>query len=256
MANHVGEAGPDNRTELDSEDRTSRGRSSIAFPYVALDEAIPVARQIHERAGDSLSPAQLAAYLSHDTVESGAFRMKIYAAKLFGLIRTERSKIFVTDLGRQINEQRFEQQARVNAFLSVPLYRKVFEKYDGYQLPGDSALESVLVSLGIAEKQKARARQVFQKSAQQAGFFANGRDRLLAPVARTGSPVPDSQNEPADEQNVSPNVYPVTDLMARKPPLLVALFNAIPDEGAPWDSESRDKWILTAKSILDLIYRP
>src|ERR1700731_2054424 len=38
----------------------------------------------------------------------------------------------------------------------------------------------------LADKQKGRARQVFEKSAEEAGFFEHGKNRLVMPVVVTG----------------------------------------------------------------------
>ncbi len=45
----------------------------------------------------------------------------------------------------------------------------------------DSALEAEMETLGVAPKQKAKARQGFQRSAEQAKRFGRGRDRLVLP---------------------------------------------------------------------------
>jgi hypothetical protein len=62
-------------------------------------------------------------------------------------------------------------EAKARAFLAVPLYKAVYEKYKGGVLPPAAALERDLVALGVAEKQKGRAGQVFERSAEQAGLL-------------------------------------------------------------------------------------
>jgi hypothetical protein len=42
-------------------------------------------------------------------------------------------------------------------------------------------LERELVQIGVAEKQKHTARLVLERSAQYAGFFEHGKDRLVMP---------------------------------------------------------------------------
>jgi hypothetical protein len=59
----------------------------------------------------------------------------------------------------------------VKAFLSVPLYLKIFNTYKGGPLPKDVDLEAVIESFGVASKQMKRARQTFQRSAEQAKVF-------------------------------------------------------------------------------------
>lgn len=237
---------------LDGDDKSTRERSTIAFPYLDLDDAIDVAKAIHENGGDSGTISQLAAWLSHSTVDSGGFRMKMATARLFGLITSDRKRVQITDVGRRIIDPATERDARARAFLSVPLFKKMFDKYDGYPLPSDTGLESVFVNLGVAEKQKARARQVFQRSALQAGYFENGKGRLVAPHVRESEPHeriqgPIEHIKPDEDQQ--PNLVP-----DKKHELIAALYKTIPDKGAPWDAESREKWLSTAKSIFDLIY--
>ena len=41
-------------------------------------------------------------------------------------------------------------------------------------MPPAAALEREMVELGVSPKQKDKARQVFERSAEQAGFFATG----------------------------------------------------------------------------------
>ena len=45
-----------------------------------------------------------------------------------------------------------------------------------------------MVSLGVAAKQKDRARRVFQRSAERAGFFEHGNGRLVMPGVTRGDP--------------------------------------------------------------------
>jgi hypothetical protein len=249
----IGDVTPD--TEIDPEAQDEKGqreRSSVAFPYVDLKDASSVAKAIHEKAGDSASVSQLATWLGHDNVNSGAFRMKLYGARIYGLIRLEKTKALVTTLGRQISDPRSEREALAKAFLNVPLYKRTFDKYDGYQLPSDEGLESVFVNLGVSDKQKSRARQIFQRAAKQAGFFDYGKERLVAPVTAAGhedkdKPVPVTPPPPVDRVDETRN-------LSNKHPLITALFETVPEEGAPWDIVAREKWLATAKSVFDLIY--
>ena len=63
-------------------------------------------------------------------------------------------------------------------------------------MPPAAALSRDMVTLGVSEKQKDRARLVFERSAEQAGFFEQGNQRLVmqgvayqpeAPQERTGA---------------------------------------------------------------------
>lgn len=168
-------------TPRDTSPKQSRGRSTIEFPYGALDDAIGVAKAIHTQAGDGCTYAQLSAYLGYGNVDSGTFRQRVSAARQFGLIATDAGEVRLLPLGRQIIDPNTAAVAKRDAFLHVPLYRKLFDKYSGYQLPPDVGLEREIAALGVTAKQVDKARQTFQRSAEQAGFFPTGRDRLVMP---------------------------------------------------------------------------
>lgn len=156
-------------------------RSTIAFPYLDLDTAIDVARALYNRAGHGVCEIdELAAQMGQ--VVSGAFRLKTSAAKMYGLIDKDgRSGFKLTMLGREAVQSQTEPKARAESFLAVPLYEAIYEKYRGHFLPPAKALEREMISLGVSAKQADKARQTFERSAKQAGFFAQGDDRLVRP---------------------------------------------------------------------------
>ena len=69
----------------------------------------------------------------------------------------------------------------------MPLYKAIFDKNKGGVLPPAAALERELVGLGVSEKQKGRAREVFERSAEQAGFFEHGKLNRRCPDDGSGS---------------------------------------------------------------------
>jgi hypothetical protein len=123
----------------------------------------------------------------------------VSTARVFGLVETNREQISLTALGRQIVNPEREHQARVKAFLNVPLYRAMFDNYRGCPLPRNIAIENEMVRLGVSAKQKEKARQVFQRSAEQAGFFAYGRDKLVMPSGVAVGEAPAATPPPADD---------------------------------------------------------
>jgi len=113
-----------------SEDADKRQRSTIQFPYSDLDDAVTIAKAIHDSAGLECTIDQLAAYL-RVSVSSGAFRVRAANTATFGLTENERGSIRLTDLGRRISDTTQETAARVEAFLTVPLYARVYEHFKG-----------------------------------------------------------------------------------------------------------------------------
>lgn len=233
-----------------------RERSTIEFPYMALDEAIEVAQAIHSTTGSGLCQAdQLAAALNLSMASSG-FRVRLSTAKMFGLIDSERGSgaMRLTDLGNRIVDLAQQRAAKIQAFLSVPLYAKLVEQHRGKTLPPPAALERVMAEMGVAKKQTDRARQTFDRSAQSAGFFEFGRDKLVTPAAggATPPPKPDDLPPPADPNR---SRFDSGDGGGTTgDPLIDALIKKLPKGGTAWPGAERATWIKMIQMAFDLAY--
>lgn len=225
-----------------------RERSKIAFPYGDLEGAIEVVKALDKHGGMG-EINQLAAWMEHKTVDSGTFRVKLYSSRSFGLIEIKDNRISLTDLGNEIVRADTEPQARARAFLCVPLYRAIYEKYKGRLLPGDAVLEADMAELGVAEKQKGRARQGFQRSAEQAKL---GKDRLVLPggVSLDSTPSQSEKGRKMDTTNHA-QAQPNTDLN----PALLALFDMLPPAGSAWSVEKREEWLRFAAMMFNRLYK-
>ena len=161
-------------------------KSSISFPYSDQDASVDVARGVHNAGGNSCDIDQLAAQLKMEA-KGGGFRLRINAAQAFGLVVYERGgRVSLTQLGRQILEQATERKARVDSFLAVELYQKVYEEFKGGALPPQAAIERAIIKMGVGAKVADRARQALMRSAKQAGFFEQAADRLIKPIIKDG----------------------------------------------------------------------
>jgi hypothetical protein len=197
-------------------------------------------------------------------VASGAFRLKLTASKLFGLVTLQQQQAELTPLGRRIADHTHEANARADAFLSVPLYKAVFKQYEGYVLPPTVGLQNEMVRVGVAEKSADKARQVFQRSAEQAGFFQSGRDRLVVPAGvslgndsggRSSTPTREPPQPPHPGQRQNP---PGGGGGENEPPALHpaihGLLLTMPPTGSIWAPDKRDKWISAFTAVLGLVY--
>lgn len=233
-----------------------RDRSTIGFPYGDLEQAIKVARALHQQGGGRGQLDQLAAWLGHTSIGGGAFRQQLSTARTFGVSETAQGSVLLTPLGHQIVDPSQEARARVDAFLNVPLYQAVYERFRGHTLPSGSGLENVFADLGVAEKQTEKARHAFQRSAQQAGFFNAGADRLVEPsIERSHQPLgangaPDA--EVREESQGAPAADPYRDHLH---PLIQGLVATLPEPGSAWSDEEREEWLNAAKSNFALIYK-
>jgi hypothetical protein len=228
--------------------KDERDRSTIAFPYLDLEDSEEIAKAIYNHAGTACSVEQLAGFLNQ-AARGGGFRTRILSARTFGLIDNPRGQVSLTDLGRRIVDPSQEPAARVTAFLTVQLHKAVYDKYKGNVLPPRAALTREIQGLGVAQSQADRARQVMERSAERAGFFAHGRDRLVEPVIQPGH-----GDKHKDEEKPKPKHSGGGGDELGYHPFIQGLLQKLPQPEADWPYEARVKWLQTAAHIFDLLY--
>jgi len=229
----------------------AQGRSTIKFPYLDQDDAVEVAKAIHTIAGKSCERDQLAAHFSV-VATGGAFSLRLLTAKMFGFINSDKGTLSLTPLGSRVCDPQQEKAARAESFLLVPLYKAVYDDYKGQTLPGNLGLETAMEKLGVAPKQKDKARQVFQRSATQAGYFAYGTSRLVAPAMKavTEEEKPKDADTDSDEEDGKDNKLE----KKKRHHFIEGLLDKLPEADTEWTLEGRKKWLQTASNIFDLMY--
>lgn len=228
--------------------------STINFPYYDLEDAVKLARGVHDVQGTMCSSEQLATQLGAEA-KGGGFRLRISAASIYGTIVYERGgKITLTDLGRRIVDPQDERAARRDAFLKVPLYAKVFQDYNGRPLPPRAALNRAIIALGVGAQVADKARQVMLRSARQAGYLDLSADRLTEPPIRDGERRPAVEPE-AEPQKVKNGTGGGDDGSGTKlHPLIQGLLLTLPNPPGPWPITDRLNWLVMANSIFKMIY--
>jgi|SRR6185437_6411553 len=237
----------------DNATKGARARSTIEFPYGDLDDAEDVAKAVHNVGGVSCQWDQLAAKMGQ-APKGGGFRLRVMAARSFGLLNYDRGEVTLTDLGIQTIDPKTARAARVEAFLKVELFRAAFDKFKGAPLPPAAAIERQFEQLGVAPKQKDKARQVFMRSAKSAGYFDLAPDRLVAPALGARE-----QNDSANgDNNSGRKSVDGGNGGAGSPPGLHAfikgLLDKLPQPETDWPVSGRIKWLQTAANIFDLMY--
>ena len=112
-----------------------RQRSTIGFPYIGLKEAAEMSDAIYQNVGSGgCEDDQLAAWFGSSPKSSG-FRVRLAASRLFGLIETSGGHHSLTQLGLGIVDPEREAEAKVDAFLNVPLFRAIFEAWRADNFP-------------------------------------------------------------------------------------------------------------------------
>lgn len=245
-----------NNLEDSQEESGQRQRSTIVFPYSDLDDAVSVAKSVYTIGGTSCQADQLAARLGLP-VSASMFQLRLNTARIFGLIVYSQGTVTLTPLGTRICDRQQESAAKAESFLSVPLYKAVYEQFKGATLPPPGGLDTTIGNMGVSPKQKEKARRVFQRSAQQAGFFAFGQDRLVYPSMKGSTEPPSAGNGESpserDEKNkTSPGGRDGGD--GPRHPLIEGLIKALPDGGSDWPLESRKKWLQAAAMNFAFVY--
>lgn len=236
---------------------SEREVSTIAFPYTSLQDAISVARAIYDQGCVPLSRDQIAAAMKV-AVGSGSFSLKVGAARMFNLVANVGGKYQLTDTGHDVlsSNEAQAQAARRDAFLHVPLYKRAFTEFRNKLLPPRPlGLEQAFVTFGVAPKQKDKARWAFEKSAQFAGFFSGGNDRLVEPVIGPVSRATEASQKTGEaEASTAVDVTHHKTTDPTKEPLIHGLLIRLPEAGTEWSHEKRVRWLQLFASVLDMVY--
>lgn len=233
-----------------------RERSTIEFPYMDLNAAIEVAKGIFQRCGPGdCQNDELAAQLELSPTSSG-FRSRIAAARIFGLINSPRGSesVSLTDLGRRIIDTASAREAKAEAFLKVELFRTVYETFRGQQIPPPAALERQMRELGVSAKQTERARQLLERSAESAGFYESGRDRLVRPALGAHQPLSGAKHEAGKESSDSGGDGGGGNQSDEIDPIIKGLLARLPKSGEKWPRKKRELWLDLLRGSFDLIY--
>jgi hypothetical protein len=228
-----------------------REQSSISFPYCSLADAMIFIEAIRNH-GDGVARDELAAATSQKR-NSWPFLNKAASSQIFGLIRVEKQRFSLTNLGRKITDPQTQVSARVKAFLSVPLYRKICLEYEGQELPNDRVLEEKMVSIGVPHKQQSRARQHFQRDAEQAGLFNERKTRLILPKGISIESIKSADLSVHGQGKSLATEIPLG--QTNIPSALLPLFDSLPPVGAEWPSAARQQWMRILDRSFDRLYK-
>jgi hypothetical protein len=171
------------------------------WPQTDLSASVEVARVIVDPGGGELDKEQLAKLLGYTSANSGTFLSKLAAARQFGLLDGRSPELRPTRLALDILEPSYpdaRENALFKAFVSVPLFRDVFNRFKGRAIPGNLALERALKDqFGVPAKQTGFVRARFLNSADQAGLFngSGNRTRMAHPLEKPG-------NQPGDRPSL------------------------------------------------------
>lgn len=139
--------------------------------------------------------------------------------------------------------------------MQVELYKRIYEVFSNTQLPGDSGLEARIREFGVTPNQVSRARQVFARSADHAGFFKTaGRHRLVAPSVSSMEDESRGEQQPPEQQDLPPDGGegdPLSD------PILSSLLQRmLPPVNQEFKARDRRRLFTALAVNLDVVYGP
>jgi hypothetical protein len=257
------------KKQADGVEVVTVGRSGTSSPYFDLGASIAVAEVIHRSGGGTASPDQLAPWLGYKSTTSGTYLTRLSAAnKHFKLVNINGDRITLTERALTIIAPVMPNDAinaKVEAFLSVPLFAKVFEQYRGNTLPPEGGLKNLFqTQYRILPDRVAQAVRVFLNSADQAGFFSTtgDRSRLVRPsiqASATNSVVSSEQQRSEFEeplQEKSKNSISGNDGTGGVHSAIVGLLRELPAPGTPWADAKKQRFLDAFKATIDFIYPP
>jgi hypothetical protein len=260
----------DDEANLDSATKASGTkrvtvRSAVGNPYFNLVDSLEVARLIHEKAGGTCTPVQLVGLLGYTSMKSGTFQMRFSSARQFGFVRVDNGTVAVTERSYKILSPVMPEDcvtAKAEAFLSVELFKLVYDLYLGGPLPPEDGLRNLLLQkFGFSAERAVGAVKVLLSSAEQAGFFSvAGKTKLIYPTVAKTSPaseVKSAQAKPdSDEQQLPEKVKHilVPDAPATVHSAIIGLLRDLPAPGTVWPAKQKKRFIKAFQATLDFVY--
>lgn len=241
--------------------RKTREVSRYTFPYYNLEIAIKVAKELHDRAGGKASMAQLASYLDHTDEFSGAFRSKVWAAKIFGLVKITSNIVSITPLGEQLAslQSGLQRDRRLaEAFLNVPLFREVYKRYEGSTFPStrEGFKNALHNTFGVSPRIVPVALKTLLMSADQAGFRRENPNRLIHPIpiglieeSLVSEPTLEGERAVATEE--APQKERVIESIH---PAISGFLMELPNRGEKWTQGERQRWIDAFTAMIKALY--
>jgi hypothetical protein len=239
--------------------REARGgpgsRSATTYPYYDLEEAEKFARGIASTGGTEASEEDVMKAIGLASTTTRAWSYRLSSAREFGLVtRGARSdgKLILTELGKQVvspSSAPEQRAARLAAFLTPKLYKKLFDQYKGLEIPKPEFVQNALKSKhGLLDTVLATAAEAFIKSARYAG--AVGLDHRLTGDAGTSAatngaevPPPPATPKPAGAQSIEvPADFILHRFQLRKE---LTLILPLPPDLTPGDVRRLHRWMET-----------
>ena len=154
--------------------RKSPVRSEYLFPAYALGTALVIAERVERDGAGSLTEQTLAMAMSM-SVKGSTFKLRHLTARQFGLLSRQGDTLSTTPRSKAIFKSTSPEEgnrARLEAFLDIPLFKVVAERYRGTPLPESNTFRNILErDFKVAHGRVTDAERVLLDSARDAGLI-------------------------------------------------------------------------------------
>lgn len=143
----------------------------IDYPRASLKASILLAQSVDELGGSAT--AELVADKMGKKI-GGAFRSLMAAAAKFGLVQTKKGRLTTTPLFRDYKlayTKSEQEEVSQRAFLSVPLFHAVYERFKDQKLPVDHFEKLLIREFDVHEVIASRVGKYFVEGAKLIGLL-------------------------------------------------------------------------------------
>lgn len=159
------------------ENDCKRERSAL-YPMITVDACFEIIELIDKIGGKLYSTKAIADAVGMSE-KTNSFRARISTLRQYGLISGSQGAYQLTDISNDYLYPTHDEQkkdAKLRAFLNVPLYKKLVEKYENQALPSPDKLANTLLGkdYGLTKSTKDLAVDNFISSLEQLGLLING----------------------------------------------------------------------------------
>ena len=190
--------------------RKIRQRSVYLFPAYGFSTALDFARRVEEGGAGSLSEHTLAVDLGL-SVKSSGFRLKSLTARQFQLLSKQGDALNATPTAKAILKPTSNADALNGyrqAFMAIPLFRAVAERYRGQYLPDSQSLRNVLErEFHVGRSRVQQAEKLLMESARDTQVLTLSGDKAYLTVSGPSPDAPVSDAIPVPPSEVYPEPY-------------------------------------------------
>ena len=149
---------------------------SKPYPAIPIADAVIKLKELHKKLGDSKSyhKDNFATGLGYKDAKNGAFLRTVAALTQYGFVKKDGNDYKLTDLSRKIlipTTDTAEEEAVKEAALTPAVFKQLYERYDGQELP--TLLPNILVTdFGILDGAKNKVAAIFRQSMEHVNLLS------------------------------------------------------------------------------------